>query len=175
MADDQKNTPPAQTTPPEQTDTTTKSSEESVAKETFYAWAPIDYGAEFEQDSTVPGGRTMVGRKTVEVGEEVDAGKLGLRDSQFQELVDSGAVKVLPFPDQLKSGTASPREIMFDLHKLREGHLAAGYFGADVIEQLQQHAAAQQEFLEQQRMVGARVNPESPSGTPEVGTQNPVR
>jgi len=53
-----------------------------------YAWSRIRYGGAFDAATNA-----ISGVEFVEVGDEVDAAKLGISDEEFQELVDSGAVR----------------------------------------------------------------------------------
>jgi hypothetical protein len=101
----------------------------------MYAWAPIVYGVERDED------KNITGQKVKKLGEKVSAGDLDLTDDQFKELVDSGAVRNYPLPDDMPENyPRSPRDWMMEKHKLSEGHLAGGYFTPDVIDQLQTHA-----------------------------------
>lgn len=70
----------------------------------YYAWSQINYAADVDKDT---GSRTV---KSVKHGEEVTAQKLGLNKDQFQELVDSGAVRDRKFPDLPEGYTGTPRE-----------------------------------------------------------------
>lgn len=54
---------------------------------TYYAWSPIRHGA---ADGTVT---------QIKVGEEVSAKDLGVSDEEFQEYIDSGAVRTKKYPD----------------------------------------------------------------------------
>jgi hypothetical protein len=70
----------------------------------YYAWSRILL--EPERD---PNDRNVVlKQRYVMPGEQVDAAKLGLTESQFQELVDSSAVREMRYPDIPKGYTGSP-------------------------------------------------------------------
>jgi hypothetical protein len=65
-----------------------------------YAWSPIKYGGE---PSAVPNAQAT-DVKVAEYGEEVDAGKLGISDEDFQDLLDSGAVREEAPPEDVPAG-----------------------------------------------------------------------
>lgn len=77
-----------------------------MAEGTYYAWSPIVYGADVADDGTVNS------QKVVNVGEQVDAGKLGVSDEEFQALVDGGSVRTREYPKELIGATnpVSPRQ-----------------------------------------------------------------
>jgi hypothetical protein len=103
-------------------------------KGTYYAWAPILFDAERDDKGNI------LKQKSMKFGEEVSAGNLGLEEEQFQELVDSGAVRDYAPPEMPEGYSKSPRDFMMEQHNLTEGHIAGGYFSPDVIQQLQFHA-----------------------------------
>lgn len=67
---------------------------------TMYAWSPI-----------------LHAKGRVNVGEEVTAEKLGISDDEFNELIESGAVRSQKYPEDVR-GSESPREAQ--LRKVRE-------------------------------------------------------
>jgi hypothetical protein len=66
-----------------------------------YAWSPIRYGGE-TGDPQNPSAPTTF--EMVNVGDEVDAGKLGISDEEFEALVESGAVRDIPYPEDVPQG-----------------------------------------------------------------------
>jgi hypothetical protein len=66
-----------------------------------YAWSPIRYGGEAGDPLNPFAPRDF---KTVDVGEEVDAGKLGISDEEFDALVEGGAVRDIPYPEDVPQG-----------------------------------------------------------------------
>jgi len=108
---------------------------EEVEAGDMYAWAPINYGVERDED------KNIVGQLVKAFGEKVSAGDLDLSDEEFEALVESGAVRNYPPPEDMPENyPRSPRDWMMDKHKLSEGHISGGYFTPDVIAQLQTHA-----------------------------------
>jgi hypothetical protein len=94
---------------------------------TYYAWSPITFGAERDDQGNI------LKTKVHAFGEKVSAGDLDLTDDQFKELVDSGAVRNYPPPDDMPENyPRSPRDWMMEKHQLSEGHLAGGYYSPDV-------------------------------------------
>jgi hypothetical protein len=67
-----------------------------------YAWSPIRYGGEAGDPLNPSAPNTTY--ETVDVGEEVDAGKLGISDEEFAALVESGAVRDIPYPEDVPQG-----------------------------------------------------------------------
>lgn len=65
-----------------------------MAEKTYYAWSPINNGG-----------------KMVKVGEKVSAGSLKIDEDDFNDLVESGAVrtKEYPVPEEAQ-GTTSPTQ-----------------------------------------------------------------
>lgn len=72
----------------------------------YYAWSRILYGAELNEDGTKKGDLVL------EPGEEASASGMKLTDEQFQELVDSEAVRDYQFPDSLQDPLASPNQLI---------------------------------------------------------------
>jgi hypothetical protein len=66
-----------------------------MAKATYYAWTPIRTATAGE----VTGFGTQMKVGLVKVGEEVSASSLGVSDEDFQEMVNSGAVRPQEFPE----------------------------------------------------------------------------
>lgn len=58
----------------------------------WYAWSTIHYGAEVDDNGH------MIKRLSASVGDEVSAKKLSLSEDDWQELVDSRAVRRGPYP-----------------------------------------------------------------------------
>lgn len=72
----------------------------------MYAWSNIQHGV--DRDTTDP---TVITRyHTTKRGSVVTADKLGLSDEQFQELVDAGSVRSIPYPDMPDTWGGSPVE-----------------------------------------------------------------
>lgn len=61
----------------------------------YYAWAPIDYGAQKDENGVI------TGRERVGLGETVDAGTLGIEDAEFRYLVNAGAVREQKYPEEI--------------------------------------------------------------------------
>lgn len=99
--------------------------------DTFYAWTDIRYDVERDKDGNA------LKPKVVLAGESVDAKQLGISDDDFAALVEAGSVRTAEFPEELQDASKSPVQKMFEINKLREGNISAGYFGPDVMEQLQ--------------------------------------
>jgi hypothetical protein len=61
--------------------------------DTMYAFSTIRYGAEVDEASGA-----ITSYKEIPVGETVDKGTLGLNDDQWDQLVDSGAIRPYEYP-----------------------------------------------------------------------------
>lgn len=133
---------------------------------TYYAWSEIQYGAEVDKET-----KGILSIKSIPVGEQVDAGKLDLTEDQFQELVDSGAVRTMEFPEQLRAEDRSPIQMMFEIHELTSGNLAAGYFAPEAMAQLQTAAEStsdQEEEItshEESKVTNITSGQTTPAGT----------
>jgi hypothetical protein len=66
-----------------------------------YAWSPIRYGGEAGDPLNPFAPRTY---EMLDVGEEVDAGKLGISDEEFDALVEGGAIRDIPYPEDVPQG-----------------------------------------------------------------------
>lgn len=136
--------------------------------DTFYAWSPILYGADFDDKGN------KLGDLRKEYGDTVSAADLNLDDRQFQQLVDSGAVKNFA-PPQLPAGyTGSPRDYALRMAQMAEGALAGGYFAPEPILQTQQYvenyelnqeAAKAAEAAEEGKVVDVKTGEAKPVGS----------
>ena len=86
---------------------------------TYFAWTPILVGKKGE----TTGDKTAIEAKTVKVGEQVSASSLGVSDDDFEEMVNSGAVREYEYPDLPKGYPDSPINFMKD--QIRKIELAA--------------------------------------------------
>jgi hypothetical protein len=66
----------------------------------YYAWSPIRHGG---SPPDVPGA-PVTSYEVIDPGEEVDAGKLGISDEDFAELVEAGSVREEPYPEDVPDG-----------------------------------------------------------------------
>lgn len=75
---------------------------------TYYAWAPIIYGAEVDKDS-----KSITKTLRVEINEVVTPDKIGLDadSNDWKELIAGGAIRVVKFPDELQDPNTSPQKI----------------------------------------------------------------
>lgn len=75
---------------------------------TWYAWAPIRYGAETDDKGVIT--KTL----TRAVGKEVTKDGLDMSDADWDYLVKTGAVREqeYPVPNQSGSNIESPREVI---------------------------------------------------------------
>jgi hypothetical protein len=75
---------------------------------TWYAWAPIRYGAETDENGVVT--KTL----TRGVGKEVTKGGLDMSDADWDYLVATGSIREeeYPVPNQSGSSVESPREVI---------------------------------------------------------------
>lgn len=68
----------------------------------YYAWGPISSGWEKDKEGN------RLKRRLTKAGTVVSASSLGLTDDQFEELVESRAVRTLPYPPLPDNWTGSP-------------------------------------------------------------------
>jgi hypothetical protein len=71
--------------------------------DTMYAWSPIRAGGETDivVDPLGRERRVVKSRNTIDVGEEVTPDDLGVSEEEFQQYIDSGAVRPYPYPDNV--------------------------------------------------------------------------
>jgi len=77
---------------------------------TWYAWSPIDYGVETdENDKTL-----ILGRKVIPLGGEVSPGDIGLEEDSedWKYLVKWGAVREYELPEELIDPETSPQKLV---------------------------------------------------------------
>jgi hypothetical protein len=75
----------------------------------YYAWAPIDYGAEVDDKGNIKE------RKIIKVGEEVDQGKLGVDDTEWNSLISGGTVREAKYPlteEEMKTANLDPPNVV---------------------------------------------------------------
>lgn len=69
----------------------------------FFAWSPIQYGAETDDKGN------FLRAKTIDIGSSVTQDQLGVSDADWRELVQGGAVRQYPYPDDMPDNwTGSP-------------------------------------------------------------------
>lgn len=91
---------------------------------TWYAWSPIN-SAEAKED-----GKTV----TVKPGDTVTADKLFLDDAQWKQLVESGAVRTMAYPDMPDTWQGSPVDFyLSEAKKASENALTSVSESADVV------------------------------------------
>jgi len=61
----------------------------------YYAWAPIDYGAEKDEQGNIQS------RKVIGLGEEVDQGKIEATDAEWAYFVNTGVVREQKYPSDI--------------------------------------------------------------------------
>lgn len=88
-----------------------------------YAWSEIVHGAEVDKDGT------FLSNKSVPVGSEVNASKLGISKEDFDALVESGAVRTDKYPVPEGDGR-SPIEYLRTKAAEMEGSLDLGTRGS---------------------------------------------
>jgi hypothetical protein len=99
------------------------------------AWSNIQVGEANEDAAKLSGGEV----KVIKPGESVSQGDLGLDDAQFDQLVKSGAVRTLPYPDMPEEYQNSPVEFLREqTAKIAEDALA----GVETSEENMEAAAA---------------------------------
>lgn len=111
--------------------------------DTYYAWSPIRYAAETNDQGNI------IAYSTLEVGKKADAKTLGISDEDFQDLVDGGSVSTEKYPDLPDGYTDSPKNFMFDELKLAEGHLPGSVLATSLDPgEMSKHLSAQAEGRE---------------------------
>lgn len=133
--------------------------------DTMYAWTPILYGVNKDDDGNI------TGRKQVNPGDSVTASKLGIDDENFNALVEAGSVRPYKMPEMPDGYTDSPVNYLRQLAARAEddpmAYLAASSAGSNF-------APPQEEVLMGMHTPEEAV-PEQPSqleqANPPAGTQ----
>lgn len=99
----------------------------------WYAWSRIQYGANIDPTE---GSNQILSHKSVEVGAEVTAEKLGISEQDFQQLIDAGSVREYEFPQMPENYGDSP--INFLKHQVRLIEAQAKSLTSGLPSQLQQ-------------------------------------
>jgi len=88
-----------------------------------YAWSDISYGVERDEvDPTV-----IVKRLQKNRGEKVSQSDLKVSDSEWDSLLESGAVRDYPLPDELNDPLRSPNQLIAE--GLAESETVAATYG----------------------------------------------
>lgn len=121
-----------------------------------YAWSPIRYGGKGDPET---GAISDV--QVVEAGDEVDAGKLGISDEEFEALVESGAVREEKYPENIPAGMSAMQFIR--QQAMDAGHAAETTGGTWMLNETQQMEvarAAQMDVEERGEGEDEEVTPE---------------
>jgi len=100
---------------------------------TWYAWSPIDYGAEVDKES-----KSIISRKVVAVGEEVTPDKLGMEEDspEWKALVDGGSVRDYEFPEELQDTNTSAQKIVSARLRAMEDGVDTGQLDSSLVANL---------------------------------------
>lgn len=140
---------------------------------TWYAWSPIDYGA--EKDENDP--KLILGRKRIELGEEVSPSTLGMEEDSdgWKTLVEGGVVRDFEFPEELRDPNASPQKLVSAKLRAMEQGVDTGNIDSKVVASLMQRPTSTTEGSHEITPEGEVKSAESPPPTPTTSspTSNP--